>query len=113
MSDEPTERVRKAWDSQADKWFEHRDAMRVASRPKHEWLVALVRPRRTLIVSVPGTNDSASFAIDTRIQARMSMRRDGRAVDGGGLENHCTRKGTRGSNPFPSANLRSRLPTLA
>jgi hypothetical protein len=28
-------------------------------------------------------------------------------VDGGGLENRCTRKGTRGSNPFPSARLRS------
>ena len=25
-------------------------------------------------------------------------------VDGGGLENHCTRKGTGGSNPSPSAN---------
>jgi hypothetical protein len=24
-------------------------------------------------------------------------------VDGGGLENHCTRKGTGGSNPSPSA----------
>ena len=32
-----------------------------------------------------------------------SARRGGRVVDGGGLENHCTRKGTRGSNPFPSA----------
>src|SRR2546428_5157797 len=31
------------------------------------------------------------------------MRRDGRVVDGGGLENHCTRKGTGGSNPSPSA----------
>ena len=28
-------------------------------------------------------------------------------VDGGGLENHCTRKGTGGSNPSPSAILRS------
>ena len=26
-------------------------------------------------------------------------------VDGGGLENHCTRKGTGGSNPSPSANV--------
>src|SRR5262245_52404225 len=34
------------------------------------------------------------------------MRRDGRVVDGGGLENHCTRKGTGGSNPSPSARLR-------
>ena len=38
-------------------------------------------------------------------------------VDGGGLENRCTRKGIGGSNPSPSANLRSgarrRLPTEA
>ena len=27
------------------------------------------------------------------------LRRNGRAVEGGGLENHCTRKGTGGSNP--------------
>jgi hypothetical protein len=26
-------------------------------------------------------------------------------VDGGGLENHCTRKGTGGSNPSPSARI--------
>ena len=32
-----------------------------------------------------------------------STRRDGRVVDGGGLENHCARKGTGGSNPSPSA----------
>ena len=39
----------------------------------------------------------------------ISVRRDGRVVDGGGLENHCTRKGTGGSNPSPSAiRLRSR-----
>ena len=29
-------------------------------------------------------------------------------VDGGGLENRCTRKGTGGSNPSPSANLAKR-----
>src|SRR5678816_1901838 len=33
--------------------------------------------------------------------------RDGRAVDGGGLENHCTGNGTGGSNPSPSATLAS------
>ncbi len=33
----------------------------------------------------------------------MTSRRGGRVVDGGGLENHCTRKGTGGSNPSPSA----------
>src|SRR5207302_8152513 len=30
-------------------------------------------------------------------------RRDGRAVDGGGLENHCGGNSTGGSNPSPSA----------
>src|SRR5204863_7468280 len=43
--------------------------------------------------------------------------RGGRVVDGGGLENHCTRKGTGGSNPSLSATLRSdlarRVPTVA
>src|SRR5881275_1225961 len=34
---------------------------------------------------------------------QISTRRDGRAVDGGGLENHCTGNGTGGSNPSPSA----------
>jgi hypothetical protein len=34
-------------------------------------------------------------------------------VDGGGLENRCTRKGTGGSNPSPSANLRQPLASLA
>jgi hypothetical protein len=33
------------------------------------------------------------------------MRRDGRAVDGGGLENRWTGNGPGGSNPSPSANL--------
>jgi hypothetical protein len=33
----------------------------------------------------------------------ISTRRDGRVVDGGGLEIHCTRKGTKDSNPSPSA----------
>src|SRR6478609_3759381 len=32
-------------------------------------------------------------------------RRGGRVVDGGGLENRCTRKGTGGSNPSSSAKL--------
>ena len=34
-------------------------------------------------------------------------------VDGGGLENRCTRKGIGGSNPSPSANLRQALASLA
>jgi hypothetical protein len=45
---------------------------------------------------------------EPRNLGRNSTRRDGRVVDGGGLENHCTRKGTGGSNPSPSANLAPR-----
>src|SRR5262245_15251223 len=45
MSNDATERVRRAWDSQADKWFEHREAMLTASRPIHEWLVAHLDPQ--------------------------------------------------------------------
>src|SRR5215831_18071175 len=36
-----------------------------------------------------------------------STRRDGRVVDGGGLENHCTGNRTGGSNPSPSATITS------
>ena len=45
MTNDATDRVRQAWDSQADKWFEHREALLVASRPIHEWLVAHLDPR--------------------------------------------------------------------
>ena len=51
------------------------------------------------------------WALKARVPGRdmRQMRRGGRVVDGGGLENRCTRKGTRGSNPFPSAiRVRSR-----
>jgi ubiquinone/menaquinone biosynthesis C-methylase UbiE len=34
-----TEQLRKAWDSQADAWFDTRDLLLTASRPIHEWLV--------------------------------------------------------------------------
>ena len=33
----------------------------------------------------------------------LALRRSGRVVEGGGLENRCTRKGTVGSNPTSSA----------
>ena len=33
----------------------------------------------------------------------MTARRDARVAESGGLENRCTRKGTVGSNPTPSA----------
>ena len=45
--------------------------------------------------------------VETRIVVDFKARRSGRVVEGGGLENRCTRKGTRGSNPFSSANLQA------
>jgi hypothetical protein len=36
-------------------------------------------------------------------EVKSGARRDGRAVDGGGLENRCALTGTGGSNPSPSA----------
>src|SRR5438067_4629731 len=36
--------------------------------------------------------------------------RDGRVVDGGGLENHCAGNGTGGSNPSPSAKCDGSIP---
>src|SRR5262245_18299024 len=40
----------------------------------------------------------------------IKKRRHDRAVEGGGLENHCTGNRTGASNPSPSSSLRSRLP---
>jgi hypothetical protein len=42
---------------------------------------------------------------NSRNSEQNRTRRDGRVVDGGGLENHCTRKGTGGSNPSLSASF--------
>ena len=47
----------------------------------------------------------ASHAEVSAVMYACAGGRDGRVVDGGGLENHCTRKGTGGSNPSPSASL--------
>jgi hypothetical protein len=58
-----------------------------------------------------GVNALAKVTVGRRswLAARMGlqplMRRDGRAVDGGGLENRWTGNGPGGSNPSPSANL--------
>jgi len=45
VTDDATERVRKDWDSQADKWFEERESILEASRPVHEWLAKHLEPR--------------------------------------------------------------------
>jgi ubiquinone/menaquinone biosynthesis C-methylase UbiE len=45
MTDVVTDRVRQDWESQADKWYQQREAMLSASRPVHEWLVNHLEPR--------------------------------------------------------------------
>jgi len=44
MTNDATERVRKDWDSQADKWYEHREALYAASRPVHVWMLNQLAP---------------------------------------------------------------------
>jgi hypothetical protein len=61
--------------------------------------------------------DEASMILEYNVAAKLAaarmakrtslVRRDGRVVDGGGLENHCTGNGTGGSNPSLSANHHS------
>lgn len=45
MASAATDRVRRDWDSQAEKWFEERESLFEASRPIHEWLVRRLAPR--------------------------------------------------------------------
>ena len=44
MPNDATERVRNDWDSQANQWYEQREAMFVASCPIHEWMVKHLEP---------------------------------------------------------------------
>jgi hypothetical protein len=62
-----------------------------------------------LHLSVEGNSEPVRLAAEGGIPNKMAARRDGRVVDGGGLENHCTRKGTGGSNPSPSAKSLGKL----
>ena len=45
MPNDATERLRQDWDSQANQWYEQREALFAASRPIHEWLVRHLEPR--------------------------------------------------------------------
>lgn len=64
MPNDATERVRQAWDTQAPKWFELRDAMLAMSRPIHEWLVAHVDPQpgQRLLEIAAGPGDTGFLA---------------------------------------------------
>jgi len=39
MSNSATDRIRQDWESQANNWYERREAFLAATRPVHEWLV--------------------------------------------------------------------------
>lgn len=45
MTNDATDRIRKAWDSQAQSWYEQRESLLAASRPVHEWLVDHLEPK--------------------------------------------------------------------
>ena len=75
-------------------------------------MLARVVPQSTCSVpplavsSIEIVSWSAAFAglpAGARLWQAREGWRDGRVVDGGGLENRCTRKGIGGSNPSPSA----------
>jgi len=68
MANDATERVRKDWDSQADKWFEQRESLLEDSRPIHEWLVSHLAPRagQRIIEIAAGPGDTG-FLIAPRL----------------------------------------------
>jgi ubiquinone/menaquinone biosynthesis C-methylase UbiE len=45
MTNDATDRIRTAWDSQARSWYEQRESLLAASRPVHEWLVDHLEPK--------------------------------------------------------------------
>jgi ubiquinone/menaquinone biosynthesis C-methylase UbiE len=46
VTDNATNRIRDAWESQAKRWYDDREFMAAATRPIHEWLVAHLEPMR-------------------------------------------------------------------
>jgi ubiquinone/menaquinone biosynthesis C-methylase UbiE len=64
MTNDATDAVRKAWDSQAHKWFEFRDELLTASRPIHDWLVAHLdlKPGQQVLEIAAGPGDTGLFA---------------------------------------------------
>jgi hypothetical protein len=71
-----------------------------------------VRPPRNQVAGIVGIRDVPNkmgvrvYRAEARSRLHASEGgRDGRVVDGGGLENHCGGNSTGGSNPSPSASL--------
>ena len=70
MTDAATDRVRKDWDSQADKWFEEREPLFEASRPIHEWLVSRLDPREgQRIIEIAAGPGDTGFLIAPKLGA--------------------------------------------
>src|SRR5438093_12782887 len=61
------------------------------------------RPRGTTFLVLVFSTFCATNERTCGFPNKIKARRDGRVVDGGGLENHCTGNGAGGSNPSPSA----------
>ena len=88
MEEVASEAIRPPLSDTMSNGSEHRTALAVEG--------CIPGDRILCFVDDPETGERAnSEAIPTR--------RDGRVVDGGGLENHCTGNGAGGSNPSPSA----------
>jgi ubiquinone/menaquinone biosynthesis C-methylase UbiE len=64
MMSEATERVKEEWNSQAASWFRQREAMLIASRPVHEWMVdhLELRPGMRVLEIAAGPGDTGFLA---------------------------------------------------
>lgn len=73
VANDATDRVRKDWDSQADKWFEERESILEASRPVHEWLVTHLEPRdgQRIIEIAAGPGDTGFLIAPMLGQGRL------------------------------------------
>lgn len=77
MTNAATDRVRKDWDSQADKWFEERESLFEASRPIHEWLVSHLDPREgQRIIEIAAGPGDTGFLIAPKLGAGRLMSTD-------------------------------------
>jgi len=64
MTKEATDKIRAAWNDQAEGWFAQREALLEASRPVHEWLVDQVQagPGKRLLELAAGPGDTGFMA---------------------------------------------------
>lgn len=64
MTDAATDKVRRAWDSQANAWFDQRESLFAASRPIHEWLIRNLDPKpgQRILEVAAGPGDTGLMA---------------------------------------------------